>query len=224
MVLIIFHQILTKHSTHFRWRFEALKSRCLIIDREILLEKHKIPYESRLKNIQELVRKYFKDGENEEPDIDNYNTPLELSDASININNSLMNATMADVSMVPTKHVETIQEVEAPECMASTSNLPVNNIESDIAGKTENKENTNVENSLANELSCFSQPSTPAQPQFRKVNVSTERMKVLREMSEEIVNKTTDNIIPTPTYQRVEQNPSKPKFTIRHISFKKNTK
>lgn len=51
---------------NFRWRFEALKSRCIVADRESLLEDHKIPF-GAISNIQSRVMKI--DNENLSPNI-----------------------------------------------------------------------------------------------------------------------------------------------------------
>lgn len=40
-----------------RWRFEALKSRCIIINRETLLEEHKISFEANPKDVVQLAQK-----------------------------------------------------------------------------------------------------------------------------------------------------------------------
>lgn len=53
-----------------RWRFEALKSRCIIIDRELLLESNKIPYDSQMKTIRKVVEARFGDGTAEQPQIE----------------------------------------------------------------------------------------------------------------------------------------------------------
>lgn len=53
---------------NFRWRFEALKLRCILLERESLLEEHKIPFES-VKNVESLVQQKFNDGSNETPNI-----------------------------------------------------------------------------------------------------------------------------------------------------------
>lgn len=55
----------------FRWRFEALKNRCIIIDRDLLLEANNIPYEAQLKNARKVVTEKFGDGSGEQPSIDN---------------------------------------------------------------------------------------------------------------------------------------------------------
>lgn len=52
----------------FRWRFEALKSRCVIMNREMLLENNSISFDRKLQNIRQMVEKKF--GPNEEPMID----------------------------------------------------------------------------------------------------------------------------------------------------------
>lgn len=81
---------------HFvcRWRFEALKSRCVLLDREMLLETNNIPFEKSLPNMRQRVNQQF--GANEEPLIDglaqsnassvphnpSHSKPLELNEAA----------------------------------------------------------------------------------------------------------------------------------------------
>lgn len=54
----------------FRWRFEALKLRCVVIDRELLLEQHKIPFEPTPKQMKKIVEERFGDYTKEQPNID----------------------------------------------------------------------------------------------------------------------------------------------------------
>lgn len=55
---------------YFRWRFEALKSRCTIINRELLLEDHKIAFEPLNKlEARQAVQKHFPDVAKETPQI-----------------------------------------------------------------------------------------------------------------------------------------------------------
>lgn len=51
----------------FRWRFEALKSRCIIANRESLLEDNKIPFGARISDIENRIRQI--DNENVSPNI-----------------------------------------------------------------------------------------------------------------------------------------------------------
>lgn len=60
-----------------RWRFEALKSRCVIMNREMLLEKHKINFEPKLSNIRQMVERQYN--QNESPIIDDVPFFLEKS-------------------------------------------------------------------------------------------------------------------------------------------------
>lgn len=53
-----------------RWRFEALKSRCIIIDRELLLEQNNIAFEPPPKRMKEMVVERFGDYAKEKPKID----------------------------------------------------------------------------------------------------------------------------------------------------------
>lgn len=55
---------------NFRWRFEALKSRCTIINRELLLEEHNISF-SPMSDLasRAAVNKYFPDVSKETPQV-----------------------------------------------------------------------------------------------------------------------------------------------------------
>lgn len=53
-----------------RWRFEALKLRCVVIDRELLLEQHKVPFEPTPKHMKKIVEERFGDYTKEQPNID----------------------------------------------------------------------------------------------------------------------------------------------------------
>lgn len=52
----------------FRWRFEALKSRCYIMNYEMLLASNNVCYEPKIQNIRQLVSKLYSS--NAEPMID----------------------------------------------------------------------------------------------------------------------------------------------------------
>lgn len=54
----------------FRWRFETLKLRCVVIDRELLLEQNKIPFEPMPKHMKKVVEERFGDYTKEQPNID----------------------------------------------------------------------------------------------------------------------------------------------------------
>lgn len=49
----------------FRWRFEALKSRCIIMNREMLLQQNNVNFEHKVPAIRQMVENLF--GPNEDP-------------------------------------------------------------------------------------------------------------------------------------------------------------
>lgn len=56
--------------TFSRWRYEALRNRCIIKNREILLENNNIKFEAKPQNIRQIVEKEYSSIE--EPMIDNF--------------------------------------------------------------------------------------------------------------------------------------------------------
>lgn len=42
-----------------RWRFEALKNRCIIMNRELLLENNNIAFDAKLPNVRQMVDRHF---------------------------------------------------------------------------------------------------------------------------------------------------------------------
>lgn len=97
---------------NFRWRFEALKSRCIIADREALLEDNRIPFRD-ISDIERRIRKI--DGENASPNIGGrrsmlgfkrrsvgkVQSPYKNPKFAVDVNN-VRDKTVADTEQTPT--------------------------------------------------------------------------------------------------------------------------
>lgn len=196
-------------SHYFRWRFEALKLRCVIIDREMLLEENKIPFEP-VKDIGCKVREKFNDGSNEVPHLgveniaSSTNTIPDTSiigcqdeklNSGIKIEKIESLASVPDISTLSVKEEDTtpsISSVYKPEISLTAKTEPTLLID------TSNKENIAENGTIfSNQLSPtkhlesdVSSISTIVQPQFRDIQMSAQRKNVLKGVTEEIINKT----------------------------------
>lgn len=194
---------------NFRWRFEALKSRCIIFDREMLLEEHNIPFKP-VHNVKALVLERFNGGSKECPDIgvqqiqkmtattpDNSIVEPEHSDSNFLQLSALEDKPIEnwDISLKMSQEFngynESATQVFDDSIVPSDSMLMPNVIEKEIKRENLYKENVATKSSMdltiTNESSGI---SVMEHPQFRDIQMSVERRKILKEVSQEIVNHT----------------------------------
>lgn len=150
-----------------RWRFEALKLRCVVIDRELLLEQHKIPFEPTPKHMKKIIEERFGDYTKEEPNIDLEAAP---SSEEVEKNELQSEATHASASGCPTPldaihnrcNQNLLQAISGIEANAVSVSNPINSIKKEPAEELDETVEINPDLSTVlsnmNDTSSFTTP------------------------------------------------------------------
>lgn len=210
-------------SSFLRWRFEALKSRCIIVDRETLLEQNNIPF-GPLAEIGNKVEKLYLDGSNEIPNI-THDVPLtSLPALPVTTNKIADNESTSDIVFGPVSLEKDIsianarQQILSKTITESDSVMYMKSVQGDDSNMPHDCSNT----SEMNKENQIEFPESPGQanaqaiPRFQPINITAERMKVL---SHSIINNNEEKTNSEMTKKKVAVN--RPKVAVRHIVFKR---
>lgn len=211
---------LTKFSFYlFRWRFEALKSRCVIIDREMLLEKHNIPFEP-LRNARFVVEQRFRNPSKETADISS-ELPLlanPLNDTTIHTEKAGIEDTKPTTdSMQFVSTRRKAERIDAIPCETPAENVAQElqsvGFEDSVSLNKENDLNLTL-NATINSDSAFAFNET----HYRNISDLSQRAKDLHKFSGNCTKKDLKaNVNQKPLVsQTVPQKPNKPTF-IREV-------
>lgn len=216
-----------------------MKSRCIIVDREVLLEQHNIPF-GPLAKVGNIVESLYKDGTREIPNISHQipitpQSTLEPTNSVIINDYSFSSQSVSD-SVGKKKHIsDDIQSTLSSTIDYKISNanatdlLPIrseylaanNSIKCE---KSVQGDSTDVYNQELNEENqTFIRNARPLAalsttiPRFQPINISSERMEELSRSIVEVDAETssTANTIQTHTMK------SRPKVVVKHIVLKR---
>ncbi|XP_031625911.1 protein Spindly [Contarinia nasturtii] len=110
--------------TAAKWRFEALKNRCIIMNRELLLENNNINFDAKLQNVRQIIDKEFDT--DEKPIIDD---ALTYTNDSFKPNISMFN--VDSTKPISSGSWSDVREIFSDNFNYHTSNSTSSNVQND---------------------------------------------------------------------------------------------